>query len=260
MAQTFRGLLQERRLKLGHLVAEFATPGIGHILAGAGAEFAFLDMEHSGFHHETVKSVVRYVQAADLPTAVRVPSKEYHHLARAADVGAEAIIVPMVSRPDEAERLVRHIKYTPRGERGVALGLAHDDYRDGPVAEKLRRLNERMCFIALIETAKGAENVEAIAAIDGVDCLWMGHFDLTCSLGIPGEFEHPAFTQAVERIVGAAKRHGKGLGRLVGDVGSAVAEARRGFDMICYSGDAWLLQAALKTGIEQIRDGLGGPR
>jgi len=256
MARSFRGLLNERRVKLGHLVAEFATPGIGHILAGAGAEFAFFDMEHSGFHHETVKSVVRYVQAADLPTAVRVPSKEYHHLARAADVGAEAIIVPMVGTAEEAEALVRHIKYCPRGLRGVALGLAHDDYREGPVVEKLARLNERMCFIALIETARGVENVDAIAAIDGVDCLWMGHFDLSCSMGIPGEFGRPEFKEAVDRIVGAARKHGKALGRLVPDVATALAEAERGFDLICYSGDAWLLQSALKDGIDRIREGL----
>ena len=85
-----------RDLKLGHFLVEFATPGIGQILKAAGCDFALFDMEHSGFGYETVKSVLRYMQAADLPTIVRVPSKEYHHIARAADMGAEGIMLPMV--------------------------------------------------------------------------------------------------------------------------------------------------------------------
>src|SRR5215471_3652481 len=83
--------------KLGHFIVEFATPGIGHILKQAGCDFALFDLEHSGFGFETVKSAVRYFEAAGLPAIVRVPSKEYHHIARVCDVGAEGIMVPMVS-------------------------------------------------------------------------------------------------------------------------------------------------------------------
>src|SRR6059058_2157906 len=77
--------------KFGHFIVEFATPGIGHILKSAGCDFVLFDLEHSGFSFETVKSAVRYFEAADVPMIVRVPSKEYHHIARACDMGAEGI-------------------------------------------------------------------------------------------------------------------------------------------------------------------------
>src|SRR6476620_3432234 len=89
------------KLKLGHFVVEFATPGIGHLLTSAGCDFVLFDLEHSGFGFETVKSVMRYFEAADLPAIVRVPSKEYHHIARTMDMGAEGLMVPMVGSADE---------------------------------------------------------------------------------------------------------------------------------------------------------------
>ena len=88
MTNALKAQCRSPELKLGHFVVEFATPGIGHILKGAGCDFVLLDMEHSGFSFETVKSVVRYCEAARLPAIVRVPSKVYDHVARAADVGA----------------------------------------------------------------------------------------------------------------------------------------------------------------------------
>lgn len=260
MAERLRDLVARREPKIGHAVFEFATPGIGHVLAATGAEFMFLDMEHSGFGYETVKSVIRYAQAASLPTFARVPGRDYQLMARAADIGAEGIMVPMVSSAEEADTCARHIRYTPRGHRGVGLGLAHDDHREGPVLPKLAALNERMVFIPLIETAEGVANVEAIAAVEGVDVLWMGHFDLSCSMGIPGQFDHPDFNAAIDRVVAAAKRHGKGIGRLVMTAEEGVREAARGFDWLCYGGDVWLLQRALREGIDGIRAGLGSAR
>jgi 2-keto-3-deoxy-L-rhamnonate aldolase RhmA len=245
-----------RKPKFGHFIVEFATPGIGHILKGAGCDFVFIDMEHSGFAFETVKSALRYCEAARLPAIVRVPSKSYHHIARAADIGAEAIMVPMVDTDAEARGLVSHLKYTPLGGRGVALGIAHDNFRSvGAVHERLGEANERTCLFVLIETASGIEHVDAIAAVDGVDCLWIGHFDLSSSLGIPGQFAHPKFVNAVERVVAAARRHGKALGRLVGDAASGVEHAGQGFDFICWSGDVWALQEAVRGGVEAIRSG-----
>ena len=165
--------------KLGHFIVEFATPGIGHILKQAGCDFALFDLEHSGFGFETVKSAARYFEAAGLPAIVRVPSKEYHHIARACDLGAEGIMIPMVGTAAEANAVVNCMKYYPDGRRGVALGVAHDAYGQGPVSDKLAAANERTTLFCQIETAEGVENADAIAAVDGIDCLWIGHFDST---------------------------------------------------------------------------------
>src|SRR6202011_5435637 len=106
-AQGIKEFAATKAPKFGHFIVEFATPGIGHILKSAGCDFVLFDLEHSGFGFETVKSVIRYFEAADLPAIVRVPSKAYHHIARAMDMGAEGIMLPMVGSSEETRQIVQ---------------------------------------------------------------------------------------------------------------------------------------------------------
>ena len=123
------------------------------------------------------------------------------------------------------------------------------------MAEKFTAANARPAFIRLIEKAEGVDNIEAIAAHDGVDCLWVGHFDLSVSLGIPGDFANPKFLAAMDRIVAAAKASNKSLGRLVPNVQQGIDYFGQGFDFICYQGDIWLYHDALADGVGKIRAG-----
>jgi 2-keto-3-deoxy-L-rhamnonate aldolase RhmA len=251
--QGLKELAGTRAPKFGHFIVEFATPGIGHILKSAGCDFVLFDLEHSGFSFETVKSAVRYFEAADLPMIVRVPSKEYHHIARASDMGGEGIMLPMVGSAAEARHILDSIKYTPGGRRGVALQVAHDRYRPGTVVDKFTAANRRTTVFCQIETSEGVENAEALAALPGIDCLWVGHFDLSVSLGVPGEFESKTFKDAIDSVVAAAKKHDKALGRLVPTVEQGVELYAKGFDFICYSGDVWVLHDALADAIIRLR-------
>lgn len=253
VALSLKAMARSKDLKIGHFIVEFATPGIGQILKGAGCDYALFDTEHSGFSFETVKSVLRYMQAADLPTIVRVPSTEYNHIARAADMGAEGVMVPMISNADQAHAVVNSLKYHPEGERGVAIGIAHDRYVPGPPIDKMAAANKRTTFFAQIETAEGVANADEIAAVKGVDCLWIGHFDLSASLGIPGEFEHRLFKDAVKAVIKACETNKKALGRLVPTIEEGIKLNRAGHDFICYSGDVWALQQAVASGVAAIR-------
>src|SRR6201993_1910988 len=134
--RSLKAMVGSKSPKFGHFIVEFATPGIGHIMKSVGCDFTLFDLEHSGFGFETVKSAMRYFEAAGLPAIVRSPSKEYHHIARACDMGAEGIMLPMVGSAEEAKAIVDAIKYHPEGGRGVALQIAHDRYRPGSVKEK----------------------------------------------------------------------------------------------------------------------------
>lgn len=256
MAQlSLKQMTKTRDAKLGHFVVEFATPGMGHILKAAGCDFVFFDMEHSGFSFETLKSAIRYFEAAGVPVIVRVPAQENDMLARACDMGAEGLIAPMVSTVAQAQAMVDSVKYYPEGKRGVGLGMAHDNYRIAPVADALSSANDRTTVICLIETADGAENADGIAALEGVDGLWVGHFDLSVSLGIPGEFGHPKFKAAMDKIIAAARKHNKALGRLVPNTEQGTAFFKQGFDFICYSGDVWVLRDALTAAMNTLREG-----
>ncbi len=249
----FRELTSRSGLKVGTYLGEFATPGIGHTLKAAGCDYAFVDLEHSGFSFETLKSVLRNLHDVGVASVVRPPSKEYHHIARCLDVGAQALVPPMMASAAEARRIINFMKYVPEGGRGVALGIAHDDYTTGPVMESLANANAKTALVALIETAEGAENAFEIAATDNVDCLWIGHFDLSCSLGIPGQFTNRKFNTAVDRIMEAGRRHMKPVGRLAATTAECAELHAAGCEFICYSGDVWLYQAALSSGIADIR-------
>ncbi len=250
---TMREVVSGPGLRLGTYLGEFVTSGIGQILAPTGVEFVFLDMEHSGFSFETVKATLAHLHAAGIASIVRPPSRSYHDISRALDVGAQGVVPPMMTAA-EAERVAGFMKYPPAGGRGVALGIAHDGYKPGPPAEKLAQANNDTVFIALIETAAGLADVERIAAMDAVDGLLIGHFDLTCSMGINAQFDHPDFKAAVDRIISAGKANNKKLGRLAAtpEEGRDLYEA--GFDLIMYSGDVWAYQAAMTAGVAKIRE------
>jgi len=257
---SLKQMTRHDRLKVGTFLVEFNTPGIGQILKAGGCEFVLLDMEHSGFGIDTVKQVLRYMQAAEMPTIVRVPSREYHHAARAMDAGAEGIMMPMIASAAVAKELLAFVKYPPEGNRGVALQIAHDRYAPGPVLDKLKAANRRTTFFALIETAEGVANAEEIAAVKGVDALWIGQFDLTVSMGIPGQFDHPEFTAAVRRIGAACRKHRKSLGRIVPNAGVGAELFRQGFDFICHSADAWMLQHAMQGAVTELHAACKGGR
>jgi 2-dehydro-3-deoxyglucarate aldolase/4-hydroxy-2-oxoheptanedioate aldolase len=254
---SFTELLGTKRLKVGTYIGEFATPGIGRMLEVAGCDFAFVDMEHSGFGFETVKALLRHLHDCGVATVLRPPSKADHHIARACDVGAQGVVPPMLETEAQATALARAIKYPPRGTRGAAFGIAHDGYRPRPVAEARAQADATTSAVALVESADGVRNAAAIAAVEGIDCLWIGHLDLSSSLGITGEFEAAAFKDAVATVMRAGAANGLSVGRLAGSPGEAEALFAQGCDFICYSGDVWLFTAALSQGVSAVRDRIG---
>jgi 2-keto-3-deoxy-L-rhamnonate aldolase RhmA len=245
--------LADGGVAVGSMVFEFATSGIARIVAGAGADFAVFDMEHTGWSTETIRWLCASTGGTDLVPMVRVPTAQYHLIARTLDVGARGIMVPMVETEDQARLIVNSVKYPPVGRRGAAFGVSHDDYSSGDVADKIRSANSELLVIAQIETETGVENAERIAALDGVDVLWIGHFDLTNSLGIPGQFEHPSYTAAVDRVLRACETSGKAAGFMVASPEEGRAKLAAGFRCLAYWGDLWIYQQALRDGIGKIR-------
>jgi 2-dehydro-3-deoxyglucarate aldolase/4-hydroxy-2-oxoheptanedioate aldolase len=252
-SESFGDLTRRRELKLGSLVLEFVTPAIGPVMKSAGCDFVMVDMEHTGFSFETVKTALRYVHDAGMPSLVRPPSKRDDHIARACDMGAQGLSPPMLESAAEARHILELMKYVPDGRRGACLRIAHDDYSPGPVRAKFEEANTKTSLVALIETTAGVENADEIAAVDGVDCLWIGPLDLSCSLGVPGEFDHPDFIDATARVVAAAQTHRKSLGRGAATIDEGVELYEAGFDFILYSADVWLLENALTAGLEALR-------
>jgi 2-keto-3-deoxy-L-rhamnonate aldolase RhmA len=254
-ANKVKATLQAGGTAFGTMIFEFNTTGIARIVAAAGAEFVLFDMEHTGWGIDTIRTLIATARGADIVPLVRVPATQYHLLSGPLDVGAGGLMIPMVESEEQARLIAQSVKYPPVGKRGAAFGVAHDDFglESGTSAEKMVRANEQGLIIAQIETAAGIENVEKIAAVEGIDVLWIGHNDLTNSMGIPGQFDHPDYLAAVERVLAACRAHNKVAGMMPTTVELARDLLAQGFRIIAYSGDIWVYQQALKEGLAAIR-------
>jgi len=235
---------------IGLIVAEFATTGIGRIAAGAGADFVMVDMEHGGVDIGATKNALAAARSSGVVPLVRTPSTGYHLVSQPLDAGALGVMVPMVESAEQARQVVASAKYPPAGGRGVGVYYA-DDLEPGGLAATLAKANEELLLIAQIETAAGVEHVEEIAAVDGIDVLWIGHFDLTTSLGTPGEFWNAGHTEAVDRVFEACHRSGKPVGTMANDVPDLQMLAEKGFRMFAFN-DAMLFAAALHAAVRAL--------
>jgi 2-keto-3-deoxy-L-rhamnonate aldolase RhmA len=240
-------------VSIGTMMFEFATTGIARIAANAGADFAVYDMEHTGWDIETIRMLIATTPRPKLVPIVRIPTTQYHFVSRALDMGAMGIMAPMVETADEARLLVQSAKYPPIGRRGSAFSIAHDDYRTDPIVEVVKSSNDEVLVIVQIETATGLKNLEEIAAIPEIDVLWIGLYDLTNSLGIPGQMQHPDIQSAIDRVIAACHKHGKTPAVLVTSVEEGRAQILRGFRLVAFGGDVWIYQTALTQGLAAVR-------
>jgi 2-keto-3-deoxy-L-rhamnonate aldolase RhmA len=195
------------------MVLELFTLGIGPMLDACGLEFVIFDMEHGRCDIALAAEMIASCRGSDIFPMVRVPDLAYAPLSRVLDIGARGVMVPRVETKAQAEEIVRQLRYAPTGQRGVALGVAHDLYRAG-TPEFFARINEEITVILLLETAKAFDNLDEIISVPGVDIAWMGHYDLTVSMGIPAQFDHPRFLGAMDSLVATCGRYGVAPGFL----------------------------------------------
>jgi 2-dehydro-3-deoxyglucarate aldolase/4-hydroxy-2-oxoheptanedioate aldolase len=229
----------------GAMIFEFFSPGIPIILKNAGCEFIIFDMEHGGLSLEQFKVLATISNSNQISPLIRIPEVSYNYVARALDLGASGIMAPMVNTAEEAMMVVKSSKYPPEGIRGAGFGFAHDNYNNQNPLKYIKKANNELINIIQIETKYGLENVESIAAIDGVDCLWVGHFDLTNFLGIPGDFTSSIYLDAIKRVVDAGKINKKSLGIMVNNNDELEMYSELGFNMIAVGTEMNILSRSI---------------
>ena len=240
-------------VSIGTMMFEFNTTGIARLAAVAGAEFAVYDMEHTGWSVETIRMLIATTPKSEMVPIVRIPASEYHFVSRVLDVGAMGVMIPMCESEEQARLLVNSAKYPPIGRRGAAFTIAHDDYRNDPIPDVVRSANDEVLLIAQVETARGLENVEKIASVPEIDALWIGLYDMTNSMGIPGQMQHSDLLAAIDRVLAACKAHHKIPAVLVTSIPEGQAQIQRGFKLVAFGGDLWIYQSALRAGIQALR-------
>ncbi len=216
----------------GAMIFEFFSPGIPIILKNAGCEFIIFDMEHGGLSLDQFKTLAIISNAHKIAPLIRIPEVNYNYVARALDLGASGIMAPMVDTSEDALKIINSSKYPPKGKRGAGFGFSHDNYINKNPITYIEEANNSLINIIQIESKKGLENVKEIASLKGVDCLWVGHFDLTNFLGIPGDFTSKIYLNAIDEIVLAAKSNNKSLGIMVNNKQELETYSKLGFNMI----------------------------
>ncbi|MFN0102179.1 MAG: HpcH/HpaI aldolase family protein [Bryobacteraceae bacterium] len=192
--------LREGKTVLGTSYGQLRDPEIARILKAAGFDYVYLDGEHGGFGIETIQDVCRTAGLCGLTVFTRVADMEYELIARALDCGSDGIIFPRVESPELLERAVSWCKFPPIGIRGFGLTVMQSDYEPVTIPQMIAHRNENGMVILQIETVKALDARDELLSVAGLDVVMVGPVDLSISLGIPGEFEHPKFIEAIDKI------------------------------------------------------------
>lgn len=244
------------RLREGEPVAAgwltLMEPAVGEIMTDAGYDVVFADTEHTTASLEAVENAVRGIEAAGGTDAlVRVPSDDPTYLKRVLDVGVGGVMVPMIETADQARQLVRSTRYPPEGTRGTGAWRAQA-YGDS-VADYVDSADDRLVRIAQIETPTAVDNAADIAAVEGIDSLFVGPVDLSTGLGALGDTESDAFVDAVESVLEAAHAENKPVGVLALDEDETAYYDDLGFDWQIVGVDIM----ALREGVASARSAHG---
>ena len=243
----------EGRVPFGHMLMEFDTPGIAKLCEFAALDFVLIDMEHGPFSIGQVAQLIARFKATAASPIVRIPASEYHFVARVMDAGAHGIMAPNVRTPEQARLLNNAMRYAPAGNRGLGLGVSQTDFILPDPVTYMEQANASNVLICQIESVTAMRNLEGIASEPGVDCLWVGHYDLTQSMGIVGQFHHPDFLAAMRQVAQIANDRGIFAGIQPKDLEQAQEWMAMGYNLISYSADIGVYRAALRAEISAAR-------
>lgn len=233
-----REMLGRGEITLGTWVT-IGNPDVAEILANLGFDWLVYDTEHGPLSIETVEAMIQATSGTNVVPFIRVAWNDMVLIKRALDVGAYGVVVPWVNNRDDAVKAVKATQYPPRGVRGTGprrcalYGLDTEDY--------FRKAETEILTIVQIETPEALRNVDEILSVDGVNLFFIGPTDLTTSLGIRGQLNHPKFIEALERVLEAGRRHGVPGGIMAYNDEQVHRALERGFRFIALASDFRLL-------------------
>lgn len=229
MIREFRKRLRAGDTLFGTLL-NLPSAAVAEILAAAGFDWLFIDTEHGAIGTSALISILQTIDR-DVVCIVRVPALDVAAIKRSLDLGAAGVMVPQVETAHDAAEAVRLARYAPGGDRGFGLARAHGYGFN--VREYLARANDEIAVIVQVEHARAVENIEAIARVDGLDAVFIGPYDLSASLGHPGDIEHPSVVEALQHVSGVCRSVGMPLGYFGIDANAVAPYVKQGYTLIC---------------------------
>ncbi|MEK9660220.1 MAG: aldolase/citrate lyase family protein [Alphaproteobacteria bacterium] len=212
LVNSARAKLEAGKVSVGVGIRLARTADIGAMMKTAGMDWLFIDLEHGSLSLDQTQQMATAALGIGLASVVRVPRGQLDMGTRALDGGALGIVCPMCESADEAREIVRRLRYPPQGQRSVVGGLPQFGFGTPPIADAIEAINREMLVVVMIETPEGVANVDAIAAVPGVDVVLIGTNDLAASSGIPGQVGDAKIVECYEKVAAACEKHGKWMG------------------------------------------------
>lgn len=228
-------------------------PGFVEAAGYAGMDFAILDMEHGPISIQSMQNNIRAAQVSGILPVVRVSSLTEEAISRALDIGAAAVEIPQISTVEAAKKAVRMAKFSPKGERGVCRFVRAAGYSSVPKEVYFEKANETLVIIH-IEGKEAVDNLEEILAVDGIDIIFIGPYDLSQSLGVPGQVNHPLVIEEMNKIVKIAKEKNVVIGTFTDSREMMEMWMKAGVQYISYSVDVGIFYDSCKQLTEQFRE------
>jgi 4-hydroxy-2-oxoheptanedioate aldolase len=219
---------------------------VAEIAGLSGFDWVLVDNEHGLGDYDSMLRQLQALSATPASPIVRVRSNDVGLIKQALDAGASGIMVPWINNAEQAKLAVSYMCYPPKGIRGLTRAGRASNYGHN-FDEYFNKANENILKIVQIETVKAVENIEEIAAVEGVDMLFVGPADLSLNLGITGQINDPGFREAISKIVAAGKKHNKHLGILVGSPEHLEQAVADGFNFIAKNVDIRILSKGFKA-------------
>lgn len=233
---------------------KFTDPAAVEIMGFAGFDFVIIDTEHGPISMQNVQNMVRAAESVNITPVIRVSNNDEALILRALDIGAQGIQIPQINSKSDAMRAVKSVKYSPQGERGVCRYVRAANYSSMDKFDYFKSANKETIIIAHIEGTEGINNLEEILSVSGIDIIFIGPYDLSQSLGIPGEVSHPSVTEKMKEVVLKCKRNKVIVGTFADDVKAAKFWISLGVQYISFSVDAGLLYSVSNTIVNQLKN------
>lgn len=230
-----------------------ASPIVAELMAIAGYDCLMIDAEHSPVGLETALAMAAAIRAGGAAALMRVPANDPVYIKRALDIGIDGIMAPAVNSAAEAQALVAACRYPPAGQRGVAVPIIRASGYGFDAVEYVKRADDSLLVIAQIETAAAVAEAERIAAVPGIDLVFIGPFDLSASLGHLGEPDHPDAMAAIARTEAAVRSRGKWLGAIPTAARPADRLFAEGYRLVLAGADLMLLREAARAQVERYK-------
>ncbi len=241
----------------GCALQHFRSAEIPRLFAAAGFDYVFIDAEHSGFDLETVQELVTASVQSGITPLVRVGELLYSLVARFLDVGAQGIILPRVESRELLEEAIRWTRFPPLGKRGFGLMPPQLDYEPRSFKEIIEHLNANTLVVVQFETRKAMERCDELLSVNGIDVAMVGPSDLSISLGVSGQFDHPVLVETVTWFMGACAAHRVVPGIQCRSATQAKFWAERGMKFVGAGGELSLLLEKAKQTVEDLRSAVG---